>query len=82
MIRTAIRAPGTIQLDERRLSVISMRSESWVQKVANVTTGARVVKGQPLMEIYSPAISLAAAEYMATINYKATGPAYGRGYES
>jgi membrane fusion protein, copper/silver efflux system len=81
VIRTAIRAPGTIQLDERRISVVSMRSESWVQKVANVTTGTRVVKGQPLMEIYSPAISSAAAEYMATINSKTTSvtAGYGRG---
>jgi Cu(I)/Ag(I) efflux system membrane fusion protein len=81
IIRTIIRAPGTIQLDERRISVISMRSESWVQKVANVTTGSRVTKGQPLMEIYSPLISSAAAEYIATINSKATsGPGvYGRG---
>ena len=30
-IRTLIRAPGTIQLDERRLSVIAMRTESFVQ---------------------------------------------------
>src|SRR5664279_3782173 len=81
VIRTVIRAPGTIQLDERRISVISMRSESWVQKVANVTTGTRVSKGQPLMEIYSPLISSAAAEYIATINSKTTGGtgAYGRG---
>ena len=81
VIRTAIRAPGTIQLDERRVSVISMRSESWVQKVSNVTTGTRVTKGQPLMEIYSPLISSAAAEYIATINSKTTGGtvAYGRG---
>jgi membrane fusion protein, copper/silver efflux system len=81
VIRTSIRAPGTIQFDERRISVISMRSESWVQKVANVTTGTRVIKGQPLMEIYSPLISSAAAEYVATINSKTTGGivAYGRG---
>ncbi len=81
VIRTMIRAPGTIQLDERRVSVISMRSESWVQKVTNVTTGTRVAKGQPLMEIYSPLISSAAAEYIATINSKTTGSsvAYGRG---
>lgn len=81
IIRTVIRAPGTIQLDERRVSVISMRSESWVQKVADVTTGTRVAKGQPLMEIYSPAVSSAAAEYTATINSKTTGGAgpYGRG---
>jgi membrane fusion protein, copper/silver efflux system len=81
VIRTAIRAPGTIQLDERRVSVISMRSESWVQRVANVTTGTRVTKGQPLMEIYSPLVSSAAAEYIATINSKTTAGTgtYGRG---
>jgi membrane fusion protein, copper/silver efflux system len=82
VIRTTIRAPGTIQLDERRVSVISMRSESYVQKVADVTTGAHVVKGQPLMEIYSPAVSSAAAEYISTLNSKVTGGGegpYGRG---
>jgi Cu(I)/Ag(I) efflux system membrane fusion protein len=81
VIRTAVRAPGTIQLDERRVSVIAMRSESYVQKVADVTTGAHVVKGQPLMEIYSPAISSAAAEYISTLNSKVTGGdgPYGRG---
>jgi Cu(I)/Ag(I) efflux system membrane fusion protein len=81
VIRTMIRAPGTIQLDERRVSVISMRSESWVQKIANVTTGSRVAKGQPLMEVYSSAVSSAAAEYLATISSRTTGNegAYGRG---
>lgn len=81
VIRTQIRAPGTIQLDERRISVISMRAESWVQKVADVTTGTKVRSGQPLMDIYSPAISSAAAEYVATITSKTTGGdgLYGRG---
>jgi Cu(I)/Ag(I) efflux system membrane fusion protein len=81
VIRTAVRVPGTIQLDERRISVISMRSESWVQRIADVTTGTRVSKGQPLMEIYSPLVSSASAEYIATINSKTTGGTgpYGRG---
>jgi Cu(I)/Ag(I) efflux system membrane fusion protein len=81
VIRTMVRAPGTIQLDERRVSVISMRSESWVQKVADVTTGTKVKKGQPLMEIYSPAVSAAAAEYISTISSKMTAGegGYGRG---
>ena len=81
VIRTIVRAPGTIQLDERRISVIAMRSESFVLKVANVTTGSHVVKGQPLMEVYSPAVSSAAAEYLATITSKTTGgdAVYGRG---
>lgn len=72
IIRTLIRAPGTIQLDERRISVISMRSESWVQKVANVTTGTKVSKGQPLLEIYSPAIASAAADYVAVMKSRIT----------
>ncbi len=81
VIRTVIRAPGTIALDERRISVISMRSESFVLKVASVTTGAQVAKGQPLMEVYSPAVSSAAAEYLATITSKMTSSdgSYGRG---
>jgi len=81
MIRTIVRAPGTIQLDERRVSVISMRSESFVLKVANVTTGSHVAKGQRLMEVYSPAVSSAAAEYLATITSKTTSGdgSYGRG---
>jgi Cu(I)/Ag(I) efflux system membrane fusion protein len=81
VIRTIVRAPGTIQLDEQRVSVISMRSESFVLKVANVTTGSHVAKGQRLMEVYSPAVSSAAAEYLATITSKTTSGdgSYGRG---
>jgi Cu(I)/Ag(I) efflux system membrane fusion protein len=49
--------------------------------VANVTTGSHVVKGQRLMEVYSPAIASAAAEYIATISSKTTAGdgLYGRG---
>jgi membrane fusion protein, copper/silver efflux system len=81
VVRTLIRAPGIIALDERRISVISMRSESFVLKVADVTTGSHVLKGQPLMEVYSPAVSSAAAEYLATITSKTTSGdgSYGRG---
>lgn len=80
-IRVLVKAPGTIQLDERRVSVIAMRAESFVQKVADVTTGTRVKAGQPLMEIYSAAVASAAAEYLATITSKTVGgvESYGRG---
>jgi membrane fusion protein, copper/silver efflux system len=80
VLNTIIRAPGTIALDERRISVITMRSESFVQKVANVTVGTHVTKGERLMEIYSPAISSASAEYISTIaSPSAANPSYGRG---
>ncbi|MGY0575602.1 efflux RND transporter periplasmic adaptor subunit [Bradyrhizobium sp. RDM12] len=81
VIRTIVRAPGTIALDERRISVIAMRSESFILKVADVTTGSHVVKGQPLMEVYSPSVSSAAAEYLTTLTSKTTSGdvQYGRG---
>ncbi|MCK1639254.1 efflux RND transporter periplasmic adaptor subunit [Bradyrhizobium sp. 157] len=80
-IRTVVRAPGTIQLDERRVSVIAMRAETYLQSVADVTTGTFVKKGQPLMQVYSPAVSSAAAEYVTTLTSKTTAgePSYGRG---
>jgi Cu(I)/Ag(I) efflux system membrane fusion protein len=80
-IRTVVRAPGTIQLDERRVSVIAMRAETYLQSVADVTTGTFVKKGQALMQVYSPAVSSAAAEYVTTLTSRTTAgePSYGRG---
>jgi Cu(I)/Ag(I) efflux system membrane fusion protein len=72
-VRSLIRAPGTIQEDERRVSVVALRFEGFVESVANVTTGDHVRKGQLLMNVYSPALSSAAAEYLSAINARATG---------
>jgi len=71
IIRTAIRAPGTIQLDERRASIVSFRFEGFIERVENVTTGEHVHKGQALMRVYSPSLSSAAAEYLSALNAKA-----------
>jgi Cu(I)/Ag(I) efflux system membrane fusion protein len=72
-ITSVIRAPGTVQEDERRVSVLALRFEGFVESVANVTTGDHVHKGQPLLNIYSPALSSAAAEYLSAFNAGATG---------
>lgn len=72
-IRSMIRAPGVVQEDERRVSVVALRFEGFVESVANVTTGDHVHKGQTLMNVYSPALSSAAAEYLSAINAGATG---------
>ena len=63
-----VRAPGTIQVDERRLAVVSLRSDAFVDKVENVTTGDHVRKGQPLVRLYSPEIAAASAQYLSIIN--------------
>jgi membrane fusion protein, copper/silver efflux system len=72
-ITSLIRAPGVVQEDERRVTVVALRFEGFVESVANVTTGDHVHKGQPLMNVYSPALSSAAAEYLSAINAGATG---------
>ena len=63
-----VRVPGTVQLDERRISVVATRSDAFVNEVANVTTGDRVTKGQMLLRLYSPDIAFAAAQFITDLN--------------
>jgi Cu(I)/Ag(I) efflux system membrane fusion protein len=72
-IKSTVKAPGTIQLDERRVSVVALRFEGFVETVADVTTGQHVHKGQQLMKVYSPSLSSAAAEYLSALNAGTTG---------
>ncbi len=51
MSRT-IKAPGSVQLDERRMSVIAPRFDGYVEKVNAVTTGTRVKQGDPLVTVF------------------------------
>src|SRR6266436_2251969 len=67
-LNTVVRAPGTVQEDERRKSVVSLRFEGFIDSVENVTTGSHVHKGQRLMRIYGPSLSSAAAEYLSALN--------------
>jgi membrane fusion protein, copper/silver efflux system len=78
-LNTVVRAPGTVQEDERRQSVVSLRFEGFVDAIENVTTGTHVHKGQPLMRIYGPNLSSAAAEYLSALN---ANPAAGIGNQA
>ncbi len=66
-ITRAVRTPGTVKLDERKIAVISLRAPAFIEKVENVTTGDHVVKDQPLMRLYSPDMALAIADLVATL---------------
>jgi Cu(I)/Ag(I) efflux system membrane fusion protein len=69
-VSVPVRAPGTIQLDERRIAVISLRSESFIDTVENVTTGTMVREGQPLMRLFSPQMAAAASDYATLLSLK------------
>jgi Cu(I)/Ag(I) efflux system membrane fusion protein len=70
VVSRPIRVPGTIQLDERRISVVATRSEAFIEKVENVTTGDHVRRGQPLLALYSPDINAAAAQLIANPGFE------------
>jgi Cu(I)/Ag(I) efflux system membrane fusion protein len=70
VVSVPVRAPGTIQLDERRVAVISLRSEAFIDAVENVTTGTMVREGQPLMRLFSPQIAAAASDYATMLGFK------------
>lgn len=65
MVSRPVRAPGTIKLDEPRVSVISARSHAYIGKVENITTGDRVRKRQLLLRLYSHEIAAASAQYVS-----------------
>jgi membrane fusion protein, copper/silver efflux system len=70
VVSVPVRAPGTIQLDERRVAVISLRTEAFIDTVENITTGTMVREGQPLMRLYSPLIAAAATDYLSMLGFK------------
>ncbi|MDX3925177.1 MAG: efflux RND transporter periplasmic adaptor subunit [Shinella sp.] len=66
-IERKIRVPGVVQFDERRIQVVSMRTDAFIDEVANVTTGDQIKKGDRLFSFYSGEIARAAAEFAASI---------------
>jgi Cu(I)/Ag(I) efflux system membrane fusion protein len=62
-----VKVPGTVQLDERLIAVVATRADAFVEEVADVTTGDRVKKGQPLARLYAPEIAAAGAQYVTDL---------------
>ncbi|MGC5780586.1 efflux RND transporter periplasmic adaptor subunit [Methylobacterium sp. NFXW15] len=65
VVAQPVHVPGTVALDERRVTVVATRSDAYVDHVENITTGDRVRKGQALVHVYSPDINAAAAQLIA-----------------
>jgi len=61
----SIRAVGITQINEQKLYSVAPRFEAWIDRLYVNTTGQYVQKDQALMEVYSPELSSAQAEYTA-----------------
>ncbi|MFZ5835766.1 MAG: efflux RND transporter periplasmic adaptor subunit [Pseudomonadota bacterium] len=59
-----IRAAGTVQPDERRLSIVTTKFDGFIEKLQVNATGQSVQGGQPLMQFYAPELVVAQQEYL------------------
>jgi membrane fusion protein, copper/silver efflux system len=52
VITRHIRAPGVVELDERRVTVVAPRFDGFIDQVGPVTSGTHIRKGEPLMTVF------------------------------
>ena len=62
-----LRIVGTFQINERLESTVNAKFEGWITELFVNTTGARVSKGQPLLEVYSPDLVSSQQDYRVAV---------------
>jgi len=72
-----IRTVGKVLPDETRLAFVNTKVAGWVKKLYVDYTGKDVVKGQPLLSLYSPDLVTAQEEYLLALRAAKSGPAGG-----
>jgi Cu(I)/Ag(I) efflux system membrane fusion protein len=61
----AVRAYGTVGVDEGRVLNVTAKSEGWVRRLYVSAVGQAVTPGMPLYELYSPELLARQREYIA-----------------
>ena len=64
ILMRSVRATGTVQLNERRLAVVTTKVDGWIEKLEVAATGEPVRRDQVLAWIYSPELVAAENEYL------------------
>ncbi len=62
-----VRAVGEVEHDESRLTIITVRSDGYIEDLFVDKTGQHVDKGQPLFRFYSPQIQLAQVDLLVAL---------------
>jgi membrane fusion protein, copper/silver efflux system len=76
-----VRAVGTVEHDEGRITVVAMRSEGFIEDLFVNRTGQHVHAGEPLFRVYSPEIQRAQGELVVLRSPSRTGSELGRDIE-
>ena len=61
------RGVGTVQHDESLLTIVTVRSDGYIEQLFVNKTGQHVEKGEPLFRFYSPQIQLAQADLLVAV---------------
>lgn len=62
-LSSSVRASARVVIDETRQFAIAPRFAGWIERLQANQTGMSVRRGQPVMDLYSPALQAAQAEY-------------------
>ena len=68
-----VRAAGAVEHDESLLTIVTVRSDGYIEDLFVDKTGQKVEKGQPLFRFYSPQIQLAQADLIVALRAQGRG---------
>lgn len=66
-LERTVRTTGRFEINEQRTAAVSPKISGWVEKLYVNFEGARVTRGQPLLEIYSPDLVSTQEEYLLAL---------------
>jgi len=66
-----VRAVGTVEYDERKLTKVNLRVSGWIEQVFVNAIGQSVRAGQPLLTLYSPDLLATQDEYLLAVKAQA-----------
>lgn len=70
-----VRGVGAVAIDERRLTIVTLRSDGYIEDLFVNATGQAVRAGQPLFRVYSAQIQLAQIELIVAVQAMKRGAA-------
>ena len=68
-----VRASGTVALDERRVTIVTLRAEGFIEELFVNTAGQNVTAGERLFRVYAPQIQQAQTDFLVAIGASQRG---------
>ncbi|MCL5966840.1 MAG: efflux RND transporter periplasmic adaptor subunit [Deltaproteobacteria bacterium] len=69
VLKKTIRTVGRLAYDEARIASVNAKIDGWIERLYVNATGQEVVKGAPLLEIYSPDLVSSQKDYLIARKY-------------